>query len=514
MNTLEEFGAQLATELGRDPANPAVQAKIVADAADIRSKMPGVDDATIIAQQGETIKAQASTRYPKPVVSVQPSASASAYRTGTEQFQKDFSAENEQAVRGKVNLANAFEDAGRSLGLAGRLGANASQNAVLDAQSAATRASNAAPLQDWQARKAVAVQALEQQVKAGQVEADDVRNQLTKMGLEQALAERADKAAQAAAENDPTSISSEGMRKLATEYAQSASPEMIPQLAKMSATQMKTYLPWLEKKYAKVIEDAQKTAALADKAQARADAERVRREDQAFRAGESAKDRASRLQAAQVKAAGSGAGGGPIAPAEPGKISGLKKDKQGNISLSPDLQKALGPLAASYEQAARGLTEIENIIPQIDKASASGIGSAVSGAQRYLGIETDRRKADEALTRFATAMLPTMDSPLMKGAPSEGDARRALATINDPQSTSSQKTLAVNALKTALNESVSRYTSSMDQFDAPTKQRLAAAGIQAPPSATSKMKDKSGRVFNIPRDKVKEAIADGLLPSE
>lgn len=169
-------------------------------------------------------------------------------------------------------------------------------------------------------------------------------------------------------------------------------------------------------------------------------------------------------------------------PTEPGKLSGLERDRQGNITLSKDITDGLRDAARQFTNAERGLRELATIEKEnyIQKASASGAGALVVSGQRFMGYEGDMRKASEALDRFANSALGIIESPLMKGAPSEADARRALSVINDPASSVETKKEAIGQLKAALEEARTRYRESIDQFDTPTRQRLKASGLPIP----------------------------------
>lgn len=183
--------------------------------------------------------------------------------------------------------------------------------------------------------------------------------------------------------------------------------------------------------------------------------------------------------------------------AEPGKLSGLERDRQGNLTLSKDITDGLRDAARQFTNAERGLRELSTIEQNdyVNKASASGAGALAVAGQRFVGYEGDMRKASEALERFANSALGIIESPLMKGAPSEADARRALSVINDPSSSVETKKEALGQLKTALEEARDRYRDSVEQFDTPTKQRLKAAGLPIPtPSPAAAQKNTPGSV--------------------
>lgn len=186
-----------------------------------------------------------------------------------------------------------------------------------------------------------------------------------------------------------------------------------------------------------------------------------------------------KARAGATQVSGGGRATSMPASAEPGAISAIKRDKYGNVSVDPTVVKQLKPLTTAANNADQTLKLLDDIEKSgmVDAASASGVGSLISKGQRAVGLNTERRRADEALQRFANSALGIIESPLMKGTPSEADARRALSVINDPESTVETKRAALAALRTALNEAKAIYQDAISQYDEPTRQRLKGLGL-------------------------------------
>lgn len=499
-NTLEEFGAQTASELGKDPSDPNVQAYITQAAGQLRQGMPGVDDATIIANSGEMIKQQLETHLGEQnqtaalstnqIDAMKPAAQPTApaeraptaasqvatdnipdyqpigpkYQAGQDKIKKDFSPEAEAAIKAGIDRKNMVNDWGRTLSLGYRVAASEGARNALDKDYEATKAENNKPLEDWQAKKAEANAELEGLIKAGRISNEDVVGKLKAIGLEQALAERKDKATIAATENDPNSITSESYRKLADDYSQGALRKQLGEekWKTVTAQQLKAQMPMLEKQYLKVIETQQKEADRADKANDRASREKVA----GIQAG-------ATIQAANIRAnAMKGQGGGTKDVSD-----GIFVDKQGNRKVDPAIVKNL---TASQKVVGNAVTllkqmpVIEEILPQ---SSQSGVGEYLGKLQNSVGYG-DIGEANSRLSQFANSALGVIDSPLMKGAPSEADARRALSVINDPQARLDVKQAAITNLKDALEEAVKGHNEAIAQWNDETKERLKGLNVK------------------------------------
>lgn len=202
-----------------------------------------------------------------------------------------------------------------------------------------------------------------------------------------------------------------------------------------------------------------------------------------------------------------------------GKVSAVQTDKFGNSKLDPVVVK---PLVAS-QKAATGAISALNDIDKIekegilDKQSQSGIGRAVVGAQGFVGMNSEMRSADSFMKSFANSALGIIESPLMKGSPSENDARRALSVISDPEAPLDVKKAAVQRLKGMLQEAVSSHNEALSQYDDKTTQRLSALGIKpvsvkssATSGATVTMISPKGSIVQVPVEEVEQASSLGF----
>lgn len=450
MMTLEQIASQHAAELGFDASSPQAQAAIAQGATALRSANPGVPDEELYAQNRPVIEQQIKDTAAKlgPVRQA-PTAADTGYTPSTKYsdaaaaINKEFSPEARDAVKAGTKWAEVGAEAGRALSLGKRMSAGAAAQPMLDQQYAEIKAGVAQPLVDFEAKRKAKLAAMEEQIKAGTADAAQMRNELTRMGLEQAIAERKDKATIAAAEQDPNSVTSKSMRQLAMESV--TDEGMKAQLQNMNAAQIKMWMPVIEKRYLKKIDGETKRLAIADKEQARADAERAKKDEQTFRAGESAKDRAARLQEANIREAGANT----RAATKAGEAG--KKETAGELKL---VEAAKANVAASN----RGLTiaaQMRNLINK-GQASESGIGEMMGKGAEFVGMETERRKADEELRGYVDSMIGILAAtdPRAKGAPSNKDIEGIKATISNPRTTKAEKLRAVTRLEAILNDSV------------------------------------------------------------
>ena len=387
--TLEDWGVSIAQSQGYDTAQPVVQQKIREAATQIRAQMPDTDDATIIAKAGPVIEKSLAASKQLPPGPGKQGFDIEGYKAAVQKMQTDFSPENEAKVRAQVKRNNLGAEIGRNLSLGYRIGAGAANQGILDKEYERAQAANNAPLEDWNSRKKAAISALEQQVKTGEIEATDVRNQLNRMGLEQALLERTNKQAIATAEADATSITSEAYRQMAKQYA----PELVGQLGErfntLTAAQLKATLPMLEKQYLKQLEIQQKKEALADKA-----------EERKWKEGESQKDRDSRERAAAARRAGSGGGG-------------VKPPSVANVIAGERLSATLGKEQRAVEDKAEGAGETIRLFDEVGGLLKKGLstGPLVGGdnivSKTYGYFSGNKQQADQITAQLASSMAKT-----------------------------------------------------------------------------------------------------------
>lgn len=173
-------------------------------------------------------------------------------------------------------------------------------------------------------------------------------------------------------------------------------------------------------------------------------------------------------------------GGGASAPSEPGKISGLKRDSQGNVTLDPGVAKDVGASSAVAESATKALRDIENFekTDTIKNASSSAPGRMLSSVQSALGIEGERRKADDRFKSFIAQISPLVngDNPMLKGGVNLFEAKQALAAISDPTSSDAVKAENVARLKSIMQQNINRHDEMVSRFDEETQKYLGARG--------------------------------------
>lgn len=190
---------------------------------------------------------------------------------------------------------------------------------------------------------------------------------------------------------------------------------------------------------------------------------------------EGAKDRAAALAAA--KAANRGGSGGAGTLDDNGKISAVLRNRAGGSKLDPVVVKNLEKSQLGVDLGVELLKEIPDILSVIPNASSSTAGEYIGKAQTFLGVG-ETGAANKRLDQFANTALGVIDSPLMKGAPSENDARRALSVINDPQAPEDVKKNAITRLQSLISQAVSDHDDALNQYDDETVQRLKGVGIR------------------------------------
>lgn len=389
MASLEQYATDQARNEGLDPSTPEVQAQINQVVTALRASAPGTpDDAIINAHQvaiTPPAQSQATAAAPLPAQS-----SGDIYRQGMAQIQKDYGPEKEAALREQARTSNIGNEMARNISLSSRIASTPEARKTLDeAYAAATQKANQ-PFEDWQARKAQAQQEMEQKIKANDIDASDVAHQMQKLGLDQALAERATKEAILKAEGDYSSITSESMRKLAAQY----SPQLVKQLGDrfntMTAAQLKGYMPALEKQYLKTLDTAEKQADRTSREKIAAGSNQATLSAAQIRAN-------ATMNAAALKANAAGSGIAKIGDQ-------LRADKQ--IS---DLDKQ-GRAIQDKSQAAQ---ETIGLFDQAGSLIKNGLatGPIVGGdnviSKGYTFLSNNKQQADQLKAQLVASMAKT-----------------------------------------------------------------------------------------------------------
>lgn len=201
-----------------------------------------------------------------------------------------------------------------------------------------------------------------------------------------------------------------------------------------------------------------------------------------------AEGRAAAAEARANRASGSGSAARPAGVVnEDGTVSAVKVDKQGNRTLDPIVAKNLVALNKQAETGRRALAQIDDLVKNnvIENAPSSLVGRAIASAQAGVGYSGDTRNARDQFEQFKNGVLGVIESPLMKGAPSEADARRALSVLGDASASPQVKREAVRNLRAAITDAVQSHDEALNQYDAETLQRLRGLGVKAAPVAQS-----------------------------
>lgn len=162
-----------------------------------------------------------------------------------------------------------------------------------------------------------------------------------------------------------------------------------------------------------------------------------------------------------------------------GTVSGIKVDKQGNRTLDPIVAKNVVSLSKQAEVGKRSLAQIDDLEKNkiIENAPSSVWGRGVAATQAWAGVSGETRNARDQFEQFKNGVLGVIESPLMKGAPSEADARRALSVLGDAGSSPQVKKEAVKNLKVAIQEAVQTHDEAVNQYDTETRKRLKGIGV-------------------------------------
>lgn len=289
--------------------------------------------------------------------------------------------------------------------------------------------------------------------------------------------------------NDPDSQES----KTAVEYAkikiaqlpldQQKAALMMLQM-RPTASAIKEFLPNLEKDVdnyrAVTISDRQHKEKLASE-ERRAEAERRRLEQGDRRLD--IQDAAQRAQAARLESliAASNRANQPIQPAAAGEqVSGLTRDKQGNVKLAADVDKALKESSAVAEQVGKGMSVAQDLKKLIEtgKPAESIPGAAIAKAGQVLpgsmqpGLTTSTAELQQKVGR----LVAFLNDPRMKGNPSNMESLRVEKIISDPTISNENKLKAINELMVTMQTDIDRHNEAYNRFDEATRQRLDAAG--------------------------------------
>lgn len=201
----------------------------------------------------------------------------------------------------------------------------------------------------------------------------------------------------------------------------------------------------------------------------------------------------ARAAAADARASrddGSGSGSAPR-PAgvvnEDGTISAVKVDKQGNRTLDPIVAKNLKESSARAEYS-------RHVKAQLDKLEKSGslkaapegsVGAWVAKAQEKVGYSGDIRNARDRIEQFRNYALGVLNSPLMKGSPSNADAQRLLNMIGQENASLQVRTEAMNNLRSIIDENIRSNEENIAQYDGETRQKLKGIGVNTGAKAPS-----------------------------
>lgn len=487
--TLEQWGAQLAQEQGYDPANPAVQQKIADTVATVRAQAPGMSDGEIIKRVGPMIQQsiQQTKKGPGAPAAAPVGVDVAKFQADQAQLNQTYSPEAEAKVRDKVRRQQMWNDAGRALGSGARIAAGAGAQAALDRDYQQMQASAAAPLEDWQSKKAAAQKLIEQQIKTGEMSREQIKFEMMKTGFDQVQQERATAQAKAAAEADPASGVSDMMRGIVKQRFPNFKPEGFE---RMSYAQLNSLIPGLEKQF----EQELKLQAEKVKAESAA-ADRTSRERVAA-TGAAARTEAARIAAAarDRATAARGAGGGRGGPA------GLKPSEA--LAYEKEETKLTESLQGARETVAE-FNRLEKLLQGGTIETGPIAGSRVGSMLGKL-TNPNRQAAESVVKNIVSQAAKTFG-----GNPTEGE-RQYIEEANSVLS---------------LDEPLPRLAELRSKFETLVREREArlasvrqakGGGAPSAPAAggSARMKDRSGKIYNIPRDKVQEAISDGLLPAE
>jgi hypothetical protein len=227
------------------------------------------------------------------------------------------------------------------------------------------------------------------------------------------------------------------------------------------------------------------------------------------------------LQGAINAGRGHGGGGGGPAPAPmptgtpeaPPKISGLKRDKLGNITLSPDVQANVAKPLEDARNATAALRTINDLERYIDDPNmpASGIGATAANLGQFLpdAMKPESSKVISGYEGARNKLMSVVNDPRMKGNPAIYEGKKVLETINDPTATKAVKKEAIDRFRQSSEMVLNAHNTGLDQFDEPTLKRLEAMGITKldVPKPFESVRSVAGKV------KPAQAVGAGPLPA-
>jgi len=171
----------------------------------------------------------------------------------------------------------------------------------------------------------------------------------------------------------------------------------------------------------------------------------------------------------------------PAAVPATGKISGLRKDKDGDVYLDAGVQKNLSKTAEAADwgvKAMRAVEDLENAVKNPNlPASTSGELFSRSGGLLGGSLKPEATKALEQLEAARNALGGQLEDKRLKGNPSNMEGEKVLQVISVPSQTMENKVMALERLKASIKQDVARHNASLEQFDDDTQRHIKGHGI-------------------------------------
>lgn len=506
MATLEQWGTQEATDAGLDPNEPSVQERIVSEAAEIRAANPGLDDTTILAQEGAEIREQPVAAQPAaPAMAAPPAMPAAPAPAPTmmpsqrmQAVQEQFTPEAEAALQKQTDFDTTIANAGRALSSSARIAAGPDYAKQLDQgfNEQVQRANK--PLLNWRAKKQQAVANAEQMIKAGTADRDQMKDEFLILGFQQVQEERANAAAKAAAEADPQSASSDVARAIAKQ----AQPALVAKLGDkfdtMSATMLKQYLPALEKSMEAELARQEKEYDRVLKRDEMLSRENIATGNNVSRERAAATTANARLTAARI-AADSRASAGPAAPKTADLLRAQREDS--------NLGKEQRGLVDKADAAKETILLFDRVKTLIDEGLETGpIAGSKIGGQVYSMFSGKKQEAEQIGAQLVSTMAKTFGA-----APSDAESR-LIREANDVQKLDNPGP-ALAALRSKFERQLQKNTEEAGDVQELRNATMGTVG-QMPrtnpvPQASVVRMTKNGESFDIPADRVQAARAAG-----
>ncbi len=176
-----------------------------------------------------------------------------------------------------------------------------------------------------------------------------------------------------------------------------------------------------------------------------------------------------------------GGSGGDRGSSEPGSLRGITVDKQGNITLSKDVQTNLAKTRPAAEAAANAKPIMDQLRAAVSTGagSESRTGSALATAGEFLpeGMKPEITKVNQQITNASNALLGLLSDPRMKGNPTATEARAVMKIIADPTISNEVKMERINTLTARFEADIADHNTAVSQYDQPTQRRLKATGL-------------------------------------